>query len=313
MSKMAAKSMQQMQAEIDSLTAELALLREAIELLPQGLSAFDAQNRLVLANAEYRRIWRLPADVVRRGSTFAEILAVTPGQETEASQRQPKPTPGTSGTRRREWLLDDGSRIEVLVSRRADGSCVALHRDVTEQRRFEDRINFLARHDPLTGLPNRGVLRDELDRRLTAEAPTTPFALLCIDLDRFKPVNDQLGHAAGDDLLEQVGRRLRGCVREFDLVARMGGDEFAIILDTLGSADDAVQLADRIVRILSEPFTIREQSVAVGASIGLAFAPQHGSDTMTLMQNADLALYRAKQAGRGRACCFSPDGAASNA
>jgi diguanylate cyclase (GGDEF)-like protein len=286
------------QARIARLQSELELLRDALERMPHGMCAFDADDRLVLANAHYRKIWCLPPDVVRPGTTFRQIMDATPGRETPASREQPKPDPGSEGTRWREWQLDDGRIVEIVVSRRGDGSCVALHEDVTEQRQAAERINFLARHDLLTGLPNRGVLREELERALAANRRGETLALLCLDLDRFKPVNDTYGHAAGDALLRQVAQRLRECVRETDVVARMGGDEFAVVQRNAPQPGGATRLAQRIIEVLSTPFSVEGHVVHIGTSIGVALAPHDGEDPESLQRHADLALYGAKCDGR---------------
>ena len=286
-------------AENHALRAELDLLRDALERMPHGLCAFGGDDRLVLANAHYRKIWQLPPEVVQPGATFRQIMEATPGRESPSSRARPQPAPGTEGTRWREWLLDNGRTIEVVVSRRADGSCVALHEDVTEQRQTQERINFLARHDLLTGLPNRAVLRDELERALVGCRRGETLALLCLDLDRFKPVNDTYGHAAGDMLLKQVAERLRQCVREVDMVARMGGDEFAVVLRGAAQPQASTQLGQRIIDVLSSPFEIDGHVVHIGTSVGIALAPHDGNDPETLQRNADLALYGAKSDGRG--------------
>lgn len=288
------------------LKSELELLRDALERMPHGMCAFDGEDRLVLANAHYRKIWQLPPEVVKPGATFRQIMEVTPGRETLASREQPKPAPGSEGTRWREWELDDGRIIEIVVSRRADGCCVALHQDVTEQRQAAERIAFLARHDLLTGLPNRGVLREELERALAANHRGESFALLCLDLDRFKPVNDTYGHAAGDALLRQVAQRLRDCVRETDVVARMGGDEFAVVQRNAPQPAGAERLAQRILDVLSQPFSVEGQVVHIGTSVGIALAPHDGDDPETLQRHADLALYRAKSDGRCTQRFFEP-------
>ena len=277
---------------------ELELLRDALERMPHGLCAFDGDDRLVLANATYRRIWGLPEQVVQPGTHFSAIMAATEGRETTAS-REHRPEPGTEGTRWREWELDDGRIVEVVVSRRADGSCVALHEDVTEQRRAAERISYLARHDLLTGLPNRGVLREELERALGANRRGEALALVCLDLDRFKPVNDTYGHAVGDALLRQVAMRLRSCVRETDVVARLGGDEFAIVQRGGVQPASSSHLGTRIVEVLSCPFDIEGHVLHVGTSVGVALAPADGHDAESLQRAADLALYRAKSDGRG--------------
>ena len=295
-----------LEAENAALRSELDLLRDALERMPHGMCAFDGNDRLVLANAHYRKIWSLPEDLVRPGATFREIMDATPGRETAASRERGAPPPGSVGTRQREWQLDDGRIIEVVVSRRADGSCVALHEDVTERRRTQERISFLARHDLLTGLPNRTVLREELDRALAAARRGETLALLCLDLDRFKPVNDTYGHAVGDELLRQVAARLRECVREVDVVARMGGDEFAVVQRRGSQPYGSTRLAQRIIDVLTKPFDVEGHVVHIGTSVGIALAPDDGRDPETLQRNADLALYRAKNDGRGTFGYFEP-------
>jgi diguanylate cyclase (GGDEF)-like protein len=294
-----------LRAQNAELRSELELLREALERMPHGMCAFDGQDRLLLANARYRDIWSLPEAVVRRGATFREIMDVTPGRETAASRSRPPPAPGTEGTREREWQLDDGRLIEIRVSRRADGSCVALHEDVTEKRQAQERISFLARHDLLTGLPNRGVLREEIERALAGSRRGEAMALLCLDLDRFKPVNDTYGHATGDALLKQVSLRLRECVREVDVVARLGGDEFAVVQRGGEQPTGSTRLAHRIIEALGRPFEVDGHVVHIGTSVGIALAPHDGNDPETLQRNADLALYGAKSDGRGALSYFA--------
>jgi diguanylate cyclase (GGDEF)-like protein len=295
-----------LRAQNAALRREVELLRDALERMPHGMCAFDGQDRLVLANAHYRKIWGLPDEVVRPGATFRQIMDATPGGETAASRSRQSPPPGTEGTRCREWQLDDGRLIEIVVSRRADGSCVALHEDVTEQRQVQERITFLARHDLLTGLPNRGVLREELERALAGNRRGEPVALLCLDLDRFKPVNDTYGHATGDALLKQVALRLRECVREVDVVARLGGDEFAVVQRLGEQPAGSTLLAQRIIDVLTRPFEVDGHLLHIGTSVGIALAPHDGADPETLQRNADLALYGAKSEGRGALRYFEP-------
>lgn len=297
---------QRLREENEALRLELDLLRDALERMPHGMCAFDSADRLVLANAHYRGIWRLPDEVTRRGTSFRTIMEATPGRETAASRSQPQPEPGSEGTRWREWQLDDGRIIEIVVSRRHDGSCVALHEDVTEKRRAQERIQFLARHDLLTGLPNRGVLREEIERALAGNRRGEALALLTLDLDRFKPVNDTYGHAAGDALLQQVALRLRDCARKTDLVSRLGGDEFAVIQRGGLQPKGSTRLATRVIEALMRPFEIDGQPIHIGTSIGIALAPKDGADAETLLRHADLALYRAKSSGRGEFSYFEP-------
>ncbi len=293
-------------AELAALRDEHALLREAFERLPQGVSFFDGQDRLLLANGRYREIWALPEHVLRPGTPFSEIMACTPGEETERSRAQPLPMPRSEGTRQREWLLRDGRVVQVVVSRRTDGSCIALHEDVTAQRQTQARIGFLASHDTLTGLPNRSAFVELLQQALARRAEDGTLAVLGIDLDRFKPVNDALGHAAGDELLRHVGERLRRCVREGDRVARLGGDEFALLQTGGAQPPAAVALARRVIDALSRPFELGGQRVHIGCSVGIAVAPQDGSEAAELLHRADLAMYQAKSAGRGVHRLYEP-------
>ncbi len=288
-----------------SLERENALLRAALERLPQGMCMFDAADRLLLANRRYLELWQLPPELGRPGTPFSAIRAATRGQETAASRERGQDA-GT-GTRLREWAMDDGRTIEVAVSREADGSCVALHEDVTEQRRAHSHIEHQARHDPLTGLPHRAALVEELQRQLARGARGGEAALLCLDLDRFKPVNDSLGHAAGDEVLRVVAARLRQCVRQSDLVARLGGDEFAVVQAGVDQPVASTALARRIVAALAQPIDIDGHPVHIGSSIGIAVAPFDGADPDRLLRSADLALYRAKEDGRGTFRYFEPE------
>ena len=179
--------------------------------------------------------------------------------------------------------------------------------DVTAAKQSEEQIAYLARHDSLTELPNRVLFQDGLRHACArSERDEGGFALLCLDLDEFKAVNDTLGHATGDALLVAVGKRLLGCVRDGDVVARLGGDEFAIIV-TDADAARAASLARRIVERVSEPFHIEGMTLGIGVSIGIAMAPGDGTNPQALMRCADLALYRAKADGRSTWCFFEAD------
>jgi len=286
--------------------APVALLQVALEHLPHGMCMFDGHDRLVLANRRYQSIWNLPDRLVRPGTPFHEIMAATPGVETEGSRLQAQPFAGSSGTRRREWQLDDGTLIEVTVTRLADGSSVALHEDITEQRRAQARVAYLVAHDVLTGLPNRGKLHDELQRSLAHNKRGVDLAVLCLNLDRFKEVNDLFGHPAGDALLQQVAQRLRKCVRETDFVARLGGDEFAVLQCGSPQPSSSTALARRIIAALGAPYEIDGHGVHIGCSLGIALAPFDGEEPELLLKSADLALYRAKSDGDNIFRFFEP-------
>ncbi len=186
------------------------------------------------------------------------------------------------------------------------GGWLATYDDITDRRRTEVQVAYLAHHDALTGLPNRVLLRERLDRALAQIGRGHGFAVLCLDLDKFKPVNDTLGHPVGDKLLQAVGERLSACVREVDTVARLGGDEFAIVQADIAGPQDAGKLAARIVEAVSRPFELDGHRVTIGTSIGIAVAPDDGHDQDTLLKNADIALYRAKSEGRGVFRSFEP-------
>lgn len=202
---------------------------------------------------------------------------------------------GLKGTRR--WL-----ETQVVPFRNGQGGITAVlgvTRDITDRRQSEQTIHRMVFYDALTNLPNRNMVYDRLLNAIRTDGGEgKPIALLLMDLDRFKEVNDTLGHHRGDVLLQQVGVRLKGALRPSDMVARLGGDEFAVVLP-LASAKDAVLVADKILKALEPPFVIEGQPIAMEASIGLALYPDHGGDPDSLMQRADVAMYAAKQSGSG--------------
>lgn len=180
-------------------------------------------------------------------------------------------------------------------------------RDIRERREAEDRIRHLAHHDALTGLANRSLLREQLGQVLGAHLRMgEPFAVICLDLDRFKAVNDTLGHSAGDQVLVQVAARLRGCTRAHEMVARTGGDEFVLLQTGVPQPQSVTSFADRLIAAVSAPFDLDGKQASIGASIGIAVCPQDGNDIEDLLGKADLALYRAKSQGRGVSCFFEP-------
>lgn len=198
------------------------------------------------------------------------------------------------------WILARG----MVVKRSRSGKplrMVGTFSDITERKRREALIEHMARHDPLTGLPNRALLGDRLQQALLrARREHTPLAVLYFDLDKFKPVNDTWGHAVGDRLLEAVAERVRGCLRGSDTVARVGGDEFVVLLPAIGAEDDANVIGENILAALNRPFEIDGHVLGISASIGVATYPRDALDEDSLLRCADKAMYQAKDAGRGR-------------
>ena len=178
--------------------------------------------------------------------------------------------------------------------------------DITEHKLTEERIQRVAHHDSLTGLPNQLLFNDRLNQAISlAKRDSRQFALLYLDLDKFKPVNDGMGHAAGDELLKAVATRIRLQVRESDTVARVGGDEFTVILHDIIRREDAETVARKIIAALASPFQLgsQKQGVDIGASIGIALYPADARDADALVKAADAAMYRAKQAGSRIVSC----------
>jgi diguanylate cyclase (GGDEF)-like protein len=182
----------------------------------------------------------------------------------------------------------------------------SLQEQTKERTRAEAQISHMAQHDALTGLPNRVLFQQEMERALARVHHDGPFAVFCLDLDRFKSVNDTLGHPVGDALLVEVARRLKTCIRDDDMVARLGGDEFAILRRTNHSQTDAPDLAERIILELSAPCHVPGHTILVGSSVGIAFAPGDAGDAVNLLKAADMALYRAKNDGGGIYRMFEP-------
>ena len=284
----------------------------AINNISQGLCFFDGAQRLIVCNRRYAELYGLTLDLVRPGTTLGEIVdhRYRTGAFPEMTRNDYLQwRAGLAVSREASdtvLALCDGRTLAIHHEPMPDGGWVATHEDITERRRAVAQIERMAHHDQLTGLPNRVLFRARLDETLATGATAKPLAVLCIDLDRFMCVNDTLGHSVGDILLRRVAARVGECLRPGDLVARLGGDEFAIIQGAPQQPAAARGLADRLVRALALPFEIEGHQVLVGASIGVAVAPDDGTDPDELLKKADMALYEAKAAGRGTFSLFRP-------
>jgi diguanylate cyclase (GGDEF)-like protein len=282
----------------------------ALSNMCQGLCMFDADANLVIANERYGEMYGLSHDIIQPGTSFRKILEARIAQgayvgnepEKYISERLAAVRESVSSTKIQ--TLSDGRVIAISHEPMADGGWVATHQDITDQRRSEAKIAHMALHDALTDLPNRVLLNERLEQALAHVKRGDMVATHLLDLDHFKNVNDTLGHAVGDKLLQAVAGRLSVLVREIDTVARMGGDEFAIVQVNLQQPADAAALAARVIEEISAPYNIDGHQVTVGTSVGIAIGPHDGMDPDQLMRNADLALYRGKSEGRGIARFF---------
>jgi diguanylate cyclase (GGDEF)-like protein len=287
-------------------------LQVAITNMPIGLCMVDKAERLIVCNSSYAEMYRLPAELVRAGSPLNEIYHRQIAMEVIPRPGSPECNADTlvcAARRDRVFKivkLRDGRTISINMQAMAAGGWVAVHEDITERRRAEERIRHMARHDALTDLPNRLQFKEQFTEALKRVARRESVAVLCLDLDRFKCVNDTLGHAVGDLLLKQVSRRLFECVRKTDFVARFGGDEFAMVQAGSEQPQGATAMARRIIEALSAPYEVESHQIIIGVSIGIAVAPSDGADTDILLKNADMALYRAKNDGRGTFRFFEP-------
>ncbi|KAB2942766.1 MAG: diguanylate cyclase [Hyphomicrobium sp.] len=294
-----------------TLRARNSLFEAALRYLPVGLSMFDGQQRLIMCNPAYRKLYSLSEDLTRAGASFAEIvanLALHEGRDGacfSVARHQRKLGSGTAFTE--TVRLNDGRTISKRVGPIAGGGWVDVQEDITERIEQDAKIAYMAQHDILTGLANRAQLLQQLDAMLKRRRRGEMVAVLLIDLDRFKPINDRLGHLVGDALLRGVAARLRGTVREPDLVARLGGDEFVILQITAQPAVETAELAARIVATLSAPYEVDGRILEIGASIGIAVSSEGSEEGEAVLGRADTALYWSKAAGGAGYCFFNED------
>jgi len=304
------KLSQQHRRSNQRLTLEKQRLDTAVNNMTQGLLLFDSSQRLVVCNHRYIEMYGLSADVVKPGCSFQEVIAHRKEAGSFVGDVEQYVALVLRDIGQRNSMViatPDGRSIQVVNEPVADGGWLATHEDITERRRAEERITRLAHYDALTDLPNRALFHERLKRELPHVAPERQLAVLYIDIDEFKSVNDSLGHMIGDELLKSVAASLAACTRESDFVARLGGDEFAIVQTGVQEPDDVMKLVSRIFEAIRSPYECLGHHVTTDASIGIALAPQDGSDLDQILKRADLAMYAAKAAGRHTYRFFEPE------
>lgn len=317
-------------------------LRQSLAELYEAKAALDVshQKYQTLTESMQDVVWVLDAETQRftyispsvqamRGYTPEEVLAaplqeaLSPDSYATSCQRIAQHLPDL-----RAGLLTDKDHFTVELEKiRKDGSTVwaetiyhycqnpkgrielrGVSRDITERRLAEEKIRHMAQHDALTDLPNRALFSEMTERALaSARREATQLALVFIDLDKFKPVNDTYGHAVGDGLLQEVAARIQHCVRDSDTVGRIGGDEFVMLLPQVGSAENALLIANKVREALNRPFMIAGKTLSISSSMGVALYPEHGSNEIELATHADFAMYHAKASGRDQVTLYTAD------
>jgi len=310
----ATKAFNRVMTKAHELIKEQRLSRIVFDNAIEGIMVTDARSRIQMVNR---------ASEETTGYTTEELIGQTPallrsGKQGENFYQDFWTTLGTKGEWRGEiWnrrkngtIYPEWLNVSAVRNHRGEVEhYIAIFTDITERKQREEMITFQAFHDALTGLPNRILFRDRLEQTVVQAKrhKTRTPAVMFLDLDRFKQINDTLGHDAGDALLKEVANRLRKCVRESDTVARLGGDEFTVLLPEVSSEEAARAVAEKILDLMRTPVTLAGQEVVVTTSIGVALFPQDGRDPETLLKNADAAMYHVKGSGRAGIRFFTPD------
>ena len=285
------------------LAVERRELSVAVNNIPQGLVLYDDSARVTVCNQRYIEMFGLSPDVAKPGCSMHDLIShrkETGSFEGDVGEFCASIIRNVALGKITHQIAEaaDGRAILIVNQPLEAGGWVATIEDVTERKRADEKIAHLAHYDALTDLPNRVLFREQLENALNKVQPGEQLAVLYIDIDEFKSVNDALGHSVGDELLKAVALRLRGCLRETDVAARLGGDEFAIIQTAVKRPSDTTQLVERIYQAIREPYDCAGHLVTTDASIGIALAPDDGADLDQLLKNADLAMYGAKADGR---------------
>jgi diguanylate cyclase (GGDEF)-like protein/PAS domain S-box-containing protein len=288
----------------DQLRRQKILLDTALENMSQGLCMFAADGSIMLFNERYTKMTGLPAASLR-GKSLLDVIKFrsAAGEVTgDPDEFFARVIAGAKKGESSSKIIEasTGRALRIVEQPMQGGGWVSTLEDITDWRAAQAQISHMAHHDALTNLPNRTLFREQLEQALRRVTRDERVAVLCLDLDHFKDVNDSLGHPIGDDLLREVARRLSACVRGSDTASRLGGDEFAVVQVGVELQPSAAStLAGRLIEVIGAPYEIQGHQLIVGTSIGISMAPDDGSDPDQLLKNADMALYRAKADGRG--------------
>jgi diguanylate cyclase (GGDEF)-like protein len=306
------RSAQRSREKANAGTDQQLLLDTVLNNMSQGVLMFDPETRMVFCNQRYIEMYDLSSTVVQPGCTLRDLLDHRTAVGTFVGDRDAyivKVLDDVANGRTAHDIVKSGDgRVFSIVNKpMPGGGWLATHEDITERQRAEERIAHMARHDALTDLPNRALLRERLEYELKRVKRGDCLAVLCLDLDHFKSVNDTLGHPIGDELLKVVSERLRKCTREHDTIARLGGDEFAIIMTAMQQPSDAAALSRRIRDAITKPYDLDGHQIVADISIGISVAPVDATEPDQLLKNADMALYGAKADGRGAYRFFEPE------
>jgi diguanylate cyclase (GGDEF)-like protein len=283
-------------------------LETTLATMDQGLTMIDPDGIVVLANKRAAKLLELPEEFLASRPTLLEVLDYQwrnnlCGREEGSFEDFARPRLVFDRQNFQELQWPNGRVVEIRSVPRPGGGAVRTYTDITQRKNAEERTRYFAHHDDLTRLVNRSIFRKRLEEAITlASSDRRGLAVFYLDLDRFKLVNDSRGHEVGDRVLVEVAKRMRGAVRSIDTVARIGGDEFAIILPFLEDPEAAIVLAQRLISLMSNPFVIDVEASVIGVSIGIALFPQHGLAIDALLRHADRALYEAKHSGRNTYC-----------
>ncbi len=281
--------------------------------MPIGLVMFDAEQKLIVANTRYAEIYRLPPELAKPGTPLKAIMEHRihighyPGNDPKEYADYIADIAAGGRPFKDVIQFHDGRIISMFYKPMEGGGWVSTHEDITDRRKAEAKIAHMTYHDALTDLPNRILLGERVEDALVRVGRTGQVALLCLDLDHFKDVNETLGHAIGDALLMATAKRLMTAVRDGDTVARLGGDEFTIMQVGAEQPQGARVLAQRVIDVISEPYQLEGHEVITSVSIGIALAPTDATDAAGLAKAGDMALYRAKADGRGIYRFFEPE------